>query len=330
MSSTDYLVRAYRPGDEVAIQEVFAEVFGVDRSLAEWRWKFLSPPRGSRILLAFDTDGALVAQYAAVQVDVWMGDLSRAAQIVDVFARRRRGLGRRGGPFQATMERFLAECAPPVDRGGLSFIFGFPGERHQRAGTATGHYNEPLRVERLSLPLSCAPRTSGRSAFRSTWASEGFDAHATDRLWARSRERYRIAAVRDAAWFGWRYERHPAKRYRQIGLRRAGEPRAWGVLALGPPGSPARWVDLVWDGDRAEDLVSLATEVALHARSAGAETVELWLRGDPEARRVLLDLGYASELEPILRLSTITFAERPTVPEVLSDFYLTMGDSDHF
>ena len=35
----------------------------------------------------------------------------QAAQIVDVFSRRRRGLGPRGGAFQRTMERFLAECA---------------------------------------------------------------------------------------------------------------------------------------------------------------------------------------------------------------------------
>lgn len=89
----EYSVRAYAPGDEAAIQRAFSGVFGVERSLAEWRWKFLAPPRGSRILLAFDGAGELVCQYAAIAVDVAVGAPKRAAQIVDVFSRRRRGLG---------------------------------------------------------------------------------------------------------------------------------------------------------------------------------------------------------------------------------------------
>ncbi len=321
----DYILRAYAPGDELAIQRAFAEVFRTERTLAEWRWKFLDPPRGSRILLAFASDGELACQYAAITVDVaWGGEPMPAAQIVDVFSRRRRGLGRRGGAFQRTMERFLAECS---GSGGVGFVYGFPGERHQRAGAVTGHYFEPVPLERLALvvasPVSRSLRTPGR-----TWISEGFDVHATDRLWQRSRRRYPNATVRDAAWFHWRYERRPGGRYLQLGLRRAGETRAWAVLALG--GGSAGWVDLVWDGERTADLADLAAAVAERAHGHGAAAVELWLRGDPEAASVLLGEGYTSSPEPVLRLSAITFDPRLSVPQVLESFYLTMGDSDHF
>lgn len=340
MSAPDaYTLRAYLPGDEAAIQRAFTEVFGVERGSAEWRWKFLEPPRGSRILLAFDAEGELVCQYAAITVDVaWAGRPLQAAQIVDVFSRRRRGLGPRGGAFQRTMERFLAECAAV---GGVGFVYGFPGERHQRAGAVTGHYFDPATVERLTrrLPLARVAAPPARWSPARSWISEGFDAHATDRLWRRSRQRYPNATVRDAAWFHWRYERRPGERYVQIGVHRAGETRAWGVVDLAAGAPETRWVDLLWDGARAADLADLAMAVeeravasAASASSAadGAAAVALWVRGDREARALLLERGYTAAPEPHLRLSAIPFDPRVNVPQVLADFYLTMGDSDHF
>jgi hypothetical protein len=319
-----YTLRAYAPGDETAIQRGFAEVFGVRRSLAEWRWKFLAPPCGSRIVLAFDAAGELVCQYAALEIAVtWAGRPLRAAQIVDVFSRRRRGLGRRGGAFEGTLERFLAECAAPT--GGVGFVYGFPGERHQRAGTLTGHYFAPATVERLARPVGAVATADWRP--RRRWVSEGFDAHGTDRLWLRSRARYPNATVRDAAWFLWRYERRPGGRYLQLGVRRAGELRAWGVVDLDTAPATARWVDLLWDGEQTGDLAALAAAVE---ERAGERAVELWLRGDAAARAVLLERGYAGTPEPLLRLSAIAFDPHLSVPEILASFYLTMGDSDHF
>ena len=321
-----YTLRASVPGDEAANQSAFTEVFGVQRTLAEWRWKFVDPPRGSRIVLAFDAAGELICQYAAITIDVaWAGETMQAAQIVDVFSRRRRGLGPRGGAFQRTMEKFLVECAGV---GGVGFVYGFPGERHQRAGAITGRYFEPAPLERLQRAIATSqPWSPAR-----TWISEGFDSHATDRLWARSRRRYPCATVRDAAWFHWRYVRRPDYLYVQLGVRRAGEARAWGVLALpaADGGENAFWVDLVWDGERAADLADLAAAVEERAGAHGASRVELWLRGDREARAALLAHGFTSSPEPLLRLSAITFDPRVSVPQVLDRFYLTMGDSDHF
>src|SRR5688572_24371373 len=99
---TEAIVRAYQAGDELAIQEAFTEVFGVSRRLADWRWKFEQPPRGSRIVLAFDPDGRLACQYAAIVLDIefgWElgGERRLAGQIVDVLSRSRGALGRRGG-----------------------------------------------------------------------------------------------------------------------------------------------------------------------------------------------------------------------------------------
>jgi hypothetical protein len=337
-AESGYSLRTYAPGDEVAIQRAFAEVFGPGRALEEWHWKFLSPPRGSRIVLAFDTAGELVCQYAAITVDVaWSGLPMRAAQIVDVFSRRRRALGPRGSPFLRTLEAFLEACAAPD---GVGFVYGFPSERHQRAGAIAGRYFEPATLERLSraavIPAPAARSASGsRWAPARSWICEGFDAHATDRLWLRSRGRYPFATVRDAAWFHWRYERRPGIRYVHLSVRRAGETRAWGVLALpggigACTGGTAHWADLLWDGENPSDLVDLAAALAQRAAALDAQTLALWLRGDPKARAILLDHGFSSAPEPLLRLSAIAFDAQVSVPQVLESFYLTMGDSDHF
>jgi hypothetical protein len=232
------------------------------------------------------------------------------------------------------MERFLADRATEP---GMGFVYGFPGERHQRAGTVTGHYFDPDAVERLTLALPGSKRSCARRPVR-TWISEGYDAHGTDRLWQRCRERYRYSAVRDAAWFLWRYEQRPGGRYLQLGVRRGGEVRAWGVIELDARPGRHRWVDLLWDGTRASDLADLARAIedrvaARPPEGGGAAeppAIELWLRGDPEARAVLLAEGYRGAPEPLLRLSAIAFLPQVSVAGVLSSYYLTMGDSDHF
>ncbi|MEO8274908.1 MAG: hypothetical protein ABI639_01740 [Thermoanaerobaculia bacterium] len=333
MSET-YFVRDYAAGDEVAIQSAFTRAFGVERSLAEWRWKFRASPLGSRIVLTFDAGGELVCQYAALQVAaVWGGEPVVAAQIVDVFSLRRKSLGPRGGPFLQTLERFLAACAQPD---GVAFVYGFPGERHQRVGTVAGRYFAPVPLERLRCSLvssNAAVSALASPLLRSpdlarVWIAEGFDASAADRLWNRCAGRYPFATVRDAGWTRWRYQDHPAARYAQFSVRRGGEPRAWGVLSC--VGETARWVDLLWDGERREDLHALAAMMGNRAAARGCSSMEVWVRGDAPALAALRSVGFATEPEPFLHLSAISFDVRIGVPQVLSDFYLTMGDSDHF
>ena len=319
MSAGEVTIRSYRRGDEDAIQEAFEAVFAKRRPLADWRWKFEQPPRGSRISLAFDAGGRLLCQYAAIVLDVaWSGETILAGQIVDVLSRAGGGLGRRGTPFLRTVEDFLADAAA----GGLAFIYGFPGERHQRVGEIAGLYNRTAPIERLTCELEAPWPETPRGAL-----TEGFDAAALDRLWGRSRTRYRAAAVRDAAWFAWRYAARPRSDYAQLGVRRGGQCRAWGVLAA--DGETARWVDLVWDGESPADLAALAAAIARRARESGATRLELWLQGDPAARKALLECGFASGIDPERRLSVIVLDPGLELDAVLSGLYLTLGDSDH-
>ena len=316
---SDVAIRSYRPGDEREIQEAFAEVFQKSRPLADWRWKFEQPPRGSRITLAFDPTGRLLCQYAAIALDVvHAGETRLAGQIVDVLSRAGGGLARRGTPFLRTVEAFLADAAAA----GLAFIYGFPGERHQRIGEIAGLYNRTAAIERLTRELDAAPAAIPRGAL-----IEGFDAVALDELWARARRRYRAAAARDAAWFAWRYAARPRSEYLQLGVRRGGSCRAWGVLAV--EGETARWLDLVWDGDSTADLAVLAAAFGERAREQRAVRLELWLQGDPEAKAALLEGGFTAGIDAERRLSVIVFDREVELDFLLSGLYLTLGDSDH-
>ncbi len=62
------VIRPYQEGDEVAINEGFNRTFGLERSLAEWQWKF-APYRNRRwIMVAVDSKGLVMAHYAAAAV----------------------------------------------------------------------------------------------------------------------------------------------------------------------------------------------------------------------------------------------------------------------
>jgi hypothetical protein len=331
---SEAVVRAYQPGDEVAIQEAFTEVFGVSRRLADWRWKFEQPPRGSRIVLAFDPDGRLACQYAAIVLDLEVGgarggEQRLAGQIVDVLSRSRGALGRRGGPFLRTVREFLDRERAA---GELAFIYGFPGTRHQRLGELGGLYNRTAAIAKLELDLAGA-RPVTRRAGAAGRLLEGFDATALDRLWQSARPRYRLAVARNARWFAWRYAARPQGEYEQFGVVRDGRARAWAVLAGhvdAPAGrGTARWVDLVWDGGERADLELLAGEARRRAEARGAERLELWLHGDGPAREALVGAGFAPGEDAERRLSVIVFDARLDLERILGELYLTLGDSDH-
>src|SRR5664280_331763 len=83
----DIVFRTYRPGDETAINDGFNRVFGVNRSLDEWRWKYPAKPEGFWILLACDSNGTLLVHYGVIPVRLQAGAVTfRGGQIVDVYS----------------------------------------------------------------------------------------------------------------------------------------------------------------------------------------------------------------------------------------------------
>lgn len=317
----DERIRRYRPGDEEAINRGFTRVFGAPRTLEEWRWKF--PPHVRRILLLEDDAGEVAAHFAALAVPVEIdGRMVTAGQAVDIYSDRRRNLAREG-PFVRLVRAFYERFGGPED---LSFLYGFPGHRHFRLGVRLLGYTPPRPVGFWSRDFRLARTSGGRR-----WGARverGFDRQIWDRLWRRARIRYPVAARRDGAWAERRFTGRPEVDYvHLVTRRRGGSASAVAVLRQGD--GVLSWADLVWDGERDEDLEVLDREVARVAREGSLPHGQLWLDGDPRAVRVLLRRGWVPGREPQgLCLGAVALRPDLAAADLARRLYVTMGDAD--
>lgn len=315
-------IRAFEPGDEERINEAFNDVFATRRTLTEWRWKFAERPEGRWIVVAVDGEGTVVGHYAAVPARTKVGDATVVAgQIVDVLTRASGRVGLAAArTYLKTVSTFFDTMTGP-DK--LSFLYGFPNEVALRLGVAKLGYDAmpPQHVPLLRRDLQ------RRAAFLTghRWHA-GFDAERIDALWLRSANRYRVATIRDASFYHWRYCQRPGVEYLHLVALRHGEPRAGAVLRWRPP--VLHVVDLVWDGSRAGALAELDRGVVAVASRCGAERVEMWLSGDPAAMEVLARFGWDRVDAPYLIVVARSFDPRVDVATFPGIQYLTMGDSD--
>jgi len=317
-------LRPLRPEDVPAVNAAWSAVFGRERSLGEWRWKFGAgvPPA----MLAW-RGGELLAHYCGLPTRLRVdGRLWRAAQIVDVFTTpaARRGLGRRS-VYVRTVEAFFREMAGP---GRLELLYGFPGARALRLGVLQLGYDamepQPVPVWTRETPRGRRPRS-----FLCRAEEIAPDDPRLDGLWRRARHRYPVARVRDRAAIAHRLADAPRWRYRRfLLLPRAGR-EPCGFVAFRADGGSCRWVELVWDGLTPAPLELAAHLAARVAAEAGAERELLWLAGDAEAEAVLEGLGYRRGPHPEgLVVVARSFHPDLDVRRLEGRLYLTMADAD--
>lgn len=315
--------RRFQDGDERAVNDGFNLVFAQRRPLAEWHWKFRDEEERRFIMLAWGDDGQLLVHYGAVPVRVQVGDrVFQAGQIVDVYSRleARRGLAA-ARTFVANYDRFVETfCGPDA----LALCYGFPGDRALRLGVRRTSYDDitPWPIARLRRP------TARRARLAPGWdVREGFDAAAAERVWARSRARYKMAVVRDADHLRRRYLGRPDVEYRHLVAWRRGAPLALAVVRLGA--GTAQLADLVWDGAEPGALAALDRLVRALAVRAEATEVVAWMHNDAEATGGLQRLGWEDAgATPDLRCVVRVFHPDIDWSAVPGRFYLTLGDSD--
>ena len=312
--------RPYRAGDEVAINDGFNRVFGLQRSLAEWWWKFAPDTTAPWIMLAFDEEGRIVASYGAIAVPMRLGDLVlRVGQPVDVYSVPEvRGTR----VFTTCYEAFCSQYGRPAD---LPVMYGFPGGRHYEMGLRflhyellrpVGYWRRQARGRRVRLPFS------------RTTVDRGFDADVADELWLRAAPRYPFATIRDGRWLRRRFTGRPGVDYHHLTVREAHGTVHVGAVAAAAGGT-LRLAELVWDGESSGALAALGTEFDALATRLGCAQLETWLGGDPEAERALESDGWLRCQEPNdLHLVIRSFDERIDSRAMAQRFYLTMGDAD--
>jgi len=295
-------------------------------SNAGWRWKYHENPCGSASLIA-RVDGAAVAHVGGVLGTFWRGVERRSTvQATDhmVHPRWRDGVVA-AGLFVRLMDAWIERyCGPHAS----SLAWGFPSTRDFEIGRRRlRHPYESLGpVEVLVgpiVPVHAGP--AGLAASRRRASDEELD-----ELWSRCRASLPMTMDRGAAFLRWRYERHPARRYRFVSVRDAGGVlrgvcllRGGGLLAS----DTALLLEWLVDADDEEAERSLLAASGAVAHGEGCDSLAVWLapwqRGTQRIRR----LGYRA-VPTTLRHAARSWDPHTTLADLREGCAWSLGDVD--
>jgi len=331
-----WTARPCQPGDEGQILDLFTRVFGAERSLQHWYWKFRDNPVGEiHVYLAVTVSGQIVGQYAGLPVLFhWGGRTLQFVQILDVMVDPafRSGL-KKAGLFVKLAGRYISDYA---GAGG----YGFPPLAPLRIGERVG-YKALHQVQQLACSLQ-KPRAPAWSRSIASWQwvveeVQAFDARA-DRLWARCRSELPVAAIRDARYLNWRYAQHPEVRYRLLAIRRRGSDEWAGLAVLRLGGGQA--TAHLGQGEGAACLVDwlaplgerwpaelLLTRIEAMGRENGMSDLYAWFRPGSAHWNLFLARGFQPEPTPMY-FTALRCIDDISLEWARDRWYYTMGDSD--
>ena len=315
-------IRPYQPGDEGQINASFNEVFHEQRPLDQWQWKFQPVGRNSLIMLAVASDGTVLAQFSVQVMRLQIDDkVYPAGHAVDEFCVHAASTVQ-GRAYLRTYRAFIdAYCGG--DR--VALFFGFPGDRHMRLGRLRMNYVDPVPVrfwiKKREIPLWTRLWPERKLASKIPPSEE------LNVFWERCRHRYRISLVRNGDWLRRRYFSRPGNDYKFLSVSRGGEMAAWAIIRITQ--DQLKWVDLLWNGARKDDLIGIEEKIVRIARQCRIREMVLWLMGDAEAERVIGTCGWQERPHPLnLHLTSVPFRPEISGAYVVNHFYVTMGDSD--
>lgn len=243
---SSFEVREATAADRPEIEALVAEMIPGCDVAARWRWLYETNPSGRAITwVAIAPSGEVAGCTSLFPFRLWLdGEEVLGALGGDGYVRpafRRRGLGgllhdaaRRGMPAH-----------------GLHCMYGAPGMMNVTP-LKHGGSRELGHVARYVRPVRVGPWLAGDVFARVTRPAlapvlepmTDVDPR-TDAVWAQARQALRLASVRDAAFYTWRFRRAPAQKERPFVIVRRGQPI--GACALEPMhrGTDLHVVDLV-------------------------------------------------------------------------------------
>lgn len=330
VDATDrFVVRAYRPGDEAAILDLFARSFHQPLAREAWRWRYEdNPAGGKRISVAFEND-RLVAHYAGYPVEMDLeGRRLEANQIGDTMTDPSvRQVGR--GPT-SILARTATHFYETFCEGRVAFNYGFNVSNIQKFSMRflRAERVDPVayRLRDLRLhPFAKLSRAERWARGISLEVVENASAEFDD-LFRRCARSYAFLVRRDARYIQWRYLDAPAK-YHLVAIRKWRRLIGWLIFRLRDDRFSLG--DLLVDPEHVDGL-----EAALrHLTSViPAANIETWCPAHPQwLSRAFDDLGFELFREPQdLSLMCVPFERRDAAELMRTRLFYTMGDSDLF
>jgi len=331
MQTNSYAIRPYNKGDEFSINRGFNEIFGQNRSIDEWYWKFgLNSDATSRIMLAVDENDEVLVNFSTLLSRIQMnGKILNCAQAVDCYSLQREYVVRKK-LYIKTFDAFRAQFGA---KDNIALLYGCLGERHLKLGRLVMNYTECVPIVYLSKRLNLFHRARGLVMSRIIWSfltSRSYvDLSYIGELWSRASVRYPVSAVRDMEYIHRRYLSHPLKKYYYLIVVDKGVPHGFAVLSLDE--RILKWVDLIWDGKDPSTITELERRIWNLAVLLGARKVEMWLCNDEEAKEVLKSRDMSEGGNPYaLFITTTPLDSNVDSYELSRRLYFTMGDTDMF
>ncbi|MGH9887705.1 MAG: GNAT family N-acetyltransferase [bacterium] len=241
-------VRAATPADRLEIIAMIREMIpGIDAD-ARWRWLYESNPGGRALTWIAHQGGAVAGCTSFFPFRLWLdGQVVGAALGGDGYVRpayRRMGLG---GHLHEASRTAMAAL-------GIGCMYGAPGAMNltplKHGGSREiGHvarWVRPLRMAALGLraPLVGA-LPIGTLGCSATLAPMVPGDERVDEVWDQARRELRLATVRDAAFYAWRFLEAPARCQRAFVILRRGRPIGMCALETIHSGATLWIVDLI-------------------------------------------------------------------------------------
>lgn len=314
----------------VAMQSLFAAVFGHAMPDAFWRWKY---GQGRGHAVGLEQEGELLAHYGGISRELRLfGRPAWGCQVCDVMVapKANRSLARRG-----PMQRIAATFLETQIGYGLPHAvgFGFPSGRHHGVADRLGLYAAVDRIVQLQWPAAVpAPAAPGSRCRLQPLALQGeqlspAQARRVDALWQAMAADLQDAAVgvRDARWLAWRYLQRPGVDY-ELWLVRS---RWWrtplAVLALRRHADALELLDLVAPLARVPLVVALARA---RAAALGLPHLRCWIAASQAHRFGAGDADGPQQHDPQIQVpcNVHTAALPPSTLE--NRWFLMGGDAD--
>jgi GNAT superfamily N-acetyltransferase len=320
-------IRAATVADRPELLDMVQEMIpGVD-AVARWRWLYENNP-GGPALSWIATDGDRAAGCTSFfPFRLWLeGAVVHAALGGDGYVRpafRRQGIG-------AALHHASRDAMPAS---GIGCMYGAPGAMNvtplKQGGSLeigqVARWVRPVRASALGLPGRWLGRLPVATPIR---ASELVPMQrmdpAVDEVWAAARRELRLAAVRDAVFYTWRFLDAPAGRQQAFVIVERGQPIGACAVERTCGGSTLTIIDLItvpgaWhDGLRA--IVSHAAE------QAGVDRVDIKLFATDGRHRQMWRSGFTQrEHKPFLCMIPPSGDRRFLDPD---RWYYSGADSD--
>ncbi len=266
---SSWTVRAYRPGDEAGINDLFNAVFQRRRPLSAWYWKFdRNLAAGAKVIAIGETEnGKIVGAFPSVPVRFRFGDRSViAVHALDNCIAPDYHVG---GRMQVALWH---EWVRQVREIGAAFGYGFPNEVNYIVGKRLLKWMElsPLLFldRRMSFRQALHQRTEspvlrqtgeavatrliglglgwhGLSSPRDVVIDEVVDFDEEfDTLWQRINSGAVVFPIRDRAYLRWRYVENPGGGFRILRASRGGQLAGYlvGKIQKEPDGTQVAYI----------------------------------------------------------------------------------------